>query len=414
MSEATIIFRNKRYNIENKRWELDKFNTSTVETSILDFNNEKEIDEFLSAKIRVQPAVELSLTDEQKRKVVDCWNSGKINLKDIAEAVFGPGFDGRSKEFKAVKVYLTEKGLAAKASHKYEKKSDLFNLSEDHKEYIRNNAITMKPLEIAKFLFRQDITSLDIETRAITDFYKTLDPALRYSDEDELNELEGKSYRPAKTYEQAINKIFKYRITQEKLDKEKVKVQKQLDALIRYLHTYRFIYLMDNYEKLTDKKLFESSFIGYTYDKIDLTAEDLDLYMNVCMDKINLARVEKEIVELAEFKQRAIEEDGKLPMAIVEQLTSSRAERDNVSSRIKTILNGLNTQRSKRVDNNKNNVSILDLVELWKNEDERKAIIKMAEVRAKKLEDETDRLITIDDLKFQLWGMGKDEANSSI
>ena len=45
------------------------------------------------------------------------------------------------------------------------------------------------------------------------------------------------------------------------------------------MHTFRFLHQIGTYNIETDRELFESSFVRYTWDKPDLTQEEVDQYI---------------------------------------------------------------------------------------------------------------------------------------
>jgi len=51
--------------------------------------------------------------------------------------------------------------------------------------------------------------------------------------------------------------------------------------LINYLHTYRFIRQMNSFDKAEDRNSCEDAFVRYTYDKPDLTQEEIDQYIEL-------------------------------------------------------------------------------------------------------------------------------------
>ena len=65
---------------------------------------------------------ELELTDDQKKKILEEWNSRKVNppsLAELTKLIFGEGLDGRSQQGKAIKVYLASRQITPKKSHEY-------------------------------------------------------------------------------------------------------------------------------------------------------------------------------------------------------------------------------------------------------------------------------------------------------
>ena len=70
------------------------------------------------------------------------------------------------------------------------------------------------------------------------------------------------------------------------LDKDKLtaKQKKELISLISYLHTFRFLHQIGTYGTEEDRELFESSFIRYSYDKADLTQEEVNAILTILGD----------------------------------------------------------------------------------------------------------------------------------
>ena len=56
------------------------------------------------------------------------------------------------------------------------------------------------------------------------------------------------------------------------------------------------------------------------------------------------------------------------------------------------------------------NASILNLVEMWKDEESRHKMIKLAEIRKKALEEEVERLSTMDEIKCRIMGLTEEEV----
>ena len=68
-------------------------------------------------------------------------------------------------------------------------------------------------------------------------------------------------------------------------------------------------------------------------------------------------------------------------------------------------------KRSDRLKNQlKENASILNLVELWKDEESRVKMIKLAELRKKAVKDEVEKLSNMDEIKARIMGISEDEV----
>jgi hypothetical protein len=67
-------------------------------------------------------------------------------------------------------------------------------------------------------------------------------------------------------------------------------------------------------------------------------------------------------------------------------------------------------KRSERLKQiGESNVSILNLVELWKEEEGRKQLLNLAEARKEILGEEVDKLSSIDEVKARMMGIDKNE-----
>ena len=56
--------------------------------------------------------------------------------------------------------------------------------------------------------------------------------------------------------------------------------------------------MINTYSSNEDSRLFEAEYIRSVWDKPDLTSDELNLYINVCMDYIHLKNISKAIDKL--------------------------------------------------------------------------------------------------------------------
>jgi hypothetical protein len=67
-------------------------------------------------------------------------------------------------------------------------------------------------------------------------------------------------------------------------------------------------------------------------------------------------------------------------------------------------------KRSERLSKQvKENASILNLVEMWKQEESRQKLLKIAELRKNSIKKEIERLGTMDELKARILGISEDD-----
>ena len=70
----------------------------------------------------------------------------------------------------------------------------------------------------------------------------------------------------------------------------------------------------------------------------------------------------------------------------------------------------LSGDRAKRVANKQQeNASLINLVQLFQNEEERKIMVKIAELQKRAIKDETDRLEKMPEWKSRVLGLSKGE-----
>jgi hypothetical protein len=355
----------------------------------------------------------LILTEEQQLKLLKEWNDRPSNPPSLAELVklaFGrDDLDGRSKEGKAVKQFLASRQIKPRKSHEYEAKG-LIELTLEQKEYVTNNCHTMTGLEVAKILFKNEsLTNLCQETRSILEYMKTIPNNVKYNnDQNENAATEG--YRPPRSEERMIAKINKYVL--DGIDKNKLthKHKKEINSLISYMNTHRFIHQINIYDNEPDRELFESSFVRYTYDKGDLSQEEVDQYIVLCTEVVISSSIQGTINVLQHQIDIAIQEDGKIPMALVEASNTARKEYNDCVNRQQKLNNDLKVKRSDKLSKQvKETASIINLVQMWKEEESRAKLIKMAEMRKKSIEKEIDRLSSMEEIKCKILGISKDE-----
>tara|TARA_Y100000593_G_scaffold95087_1_gene199412 strand:+ start:6181 stop:7257 length:1077 start_codon:yes stop_codon:yes gene_type:complete len=351
------------------------------------------------------------LSEEQKAKILNLWNSNPDNppalLDLIREAFPNQEIDGRSKEGRAVKEFLASKEIRARGAHEYQPKD--VTLTDEQKEYITNNVYTMKAVEIARILFGNDkINNLNAETRVVNDFIKELSPRDLYADPNDVPQSE---YKPPRTHPAAIIKVNKYVL--DAIDKSKIlpKQKKDIESLIGYLSTYRFIHQINTYSTQADRELFESSFIRYTYDKHDLTQEEVDQYIVLSMEVVISFNIQETIQIIQRQIDQEVETGGKIPMALIEANNTARTEYNQCVTRQQKLLSDLKEKRSSRLSKQiKATASILNLVEMWKDEESRQKMLKLAELRKQSVKEEVGRLETIDEMKAKILGIDENEV----
>lgn len=374
-----------------------------------------KVDEF--AVIYSEKGV-VELTDIQKFKIVDYWNKANPNdlsIDKIQVVVFGKAFDAREKPAKAVKEYLATKNLKAPA-----KPLPRFVVLDDkQKEYIVNNYNGKNTVEISRDIFNnRDLVATHPETKAVIEFVAQTDKkrfTLLNSDSS-IDGMEDKEYFPPKHITQAAARVNKYvsgaNIANGEWEKNS-RIRSYLESLINFCHNQRFVHKATKYVRTVERNVFEGQFISLVWDKVDLTPEEISLYVDICEDFIAEIRLDDEIDIYDEQLRTSASGDNegkKLSMSISEHLGNLRDEKGKNKKRRKELIETLQGKRSERIDKRrKENASILNLVEAWKFEEKRLQSIAIAERRKEAVREEIDKLSNMDDIKALLAGISVDK-----
>ena len=360
------------------------------------------------------------LTPEQQSLILGEWNERGVDhpdgppaLNELIKIAFPDteNADGRTKEGRIVKQFLASRDMTARSLHDYVPKEKI-ELTEEHEEYIANNANLMRGYEIARVIFQDvSLSHVSQEARTVNEYIRTLDMSVStFNEEAEVVENE---YKPPKTFTQAFNRVNRFVL--HGIDKEKItaKQKKDINSLIGYLHTFRFLHQINSYDDNTNQELFESSFIRYTYDKNDLTQEEVDQYILLSAEVCIASNIQRRVEHLQRLLDDTANntEGTRISMSLVEAINTAQNEYNQCVNRQHKLLGDLKQKRSDKLSKRiHNNASILNLVEAWKNEETRKQMIELADRQKGSLENEIENLADMDDLKCRILGISKDEA----
>ena len=161
---------------------------------------------------------------------------------------------------------------------------------------------------------------------------------------------------------------------------------------------------------MEDRDLFEAEFVRATWDKPDLSNDEINLYINVCMDYIHLKNIQGAMSKLNRMFNDA-EDQQDLTVRLAELLKTKSEEYNQCEKRMESLIQKLQGDRSKRVSSQqKQNSSILALVQLFQEEEERKVMIKIANMQRKAAKEEADNLESMPDWKARVLGVSKDDV----
>ena len=314
--------------------------------------------------------------------------------------------DGRSVEGKLIRAFLVKNNLKYNTSKHV--RVDSVEFTEANKDFIMQSAEQgMSSFAIAELLFpNKEVKKLGAEQRAVLEQIRSVNENFIPSQESGLLT----TYYPPKTYPKLIKKVFDS--TGFQLDESKMsRGQKNcLDKLAINLCNSRFIKIINNYSAKDDRNLFEEEFTRLTWDKPDLTADELNLYMNVCKEIINLEVISKHLNKLNDLFDCA-EEQNDMSVKLAEIIKAKSSEYHQCEGRIEALTKKLQGDRSERMKNRqRENSSVLSLVQMFQDEEERKNMIRMAEMQKKLVKEEAFRLEGMPSFKARVLGISQEDV----
>lgn len=359
----------------------------------------------------------MKFTEEQESFVLKNFEEGTNEIKKLTTLVIDKFFpeapenlkDGRSVYGRAVKKILAARGKETTGTHQYKPVDE--TLSEQDKEFVRNNRSYMSSVEMTRVIENDpNITNLHKKARLVEEYNKSLE-----TQEERPAEVPRDigSYSPPKTAAAAITRINGYVLDGINKNKLLGKQKKDISSLIRYLNTYRFIHQANTYEDEEGRTLFESSFVRYTYDKGDLSQEEVDQYIVLSTEVVIASNIQRRISRLSQLlDETADDTDGRrMSMSLVDAIGNSQTEYNQCIGRQTKLLSDLKEKRSDKLKKQiQDNASILNLVGAWKEEESRNKIIKLAELRKKTVEQEVDNLSEMSELKSKILGISENEV----
>lgn len=348
----------------------------------------------------------MKLSEEQKQFIRDNFKNNP-NLLDLTRQVFeDPTIDGRSKEGRAVRKFLAEENLEYKTT-KRDKVPDI-ELTDEQVEFIKAQAQNnLSAFQIAEILFPDiNIKRFCKEHMTIVEFLREYEPAYVHETETAIN----RSYNPPKIFSTALKKINTFtlqELSEERLSHDEIDC---VESLMRSLAAPRFIQVISNYNSMKDRELFEAEFVRATWDKPDLTSDEINLYINVCVDYINLKNISSHIEKLNTMFNE-VEDQQDMTVRLAEVLKSKTDEYDKCEKRMESLIKKLNGDRAERLKNRRqDNATIISLVKNFQAESERRRMIELAEMQKKLVEDEVTRLDNMDSWKARILGISKHDA----
>lgn len=346
------------------------------------------------------------LTDQQKEFIRNHYDKTP-NLIELTRRAFNDdSLDGRTKEGRAVREFMLDEALEyATTKHQLAKP---VKLTQENKEFVERYAQEgMSAYEIARIIFPEDkITPLSKQTLVIADYIKENDFADISFEESAILE----KYSPPRLMSSLIKRVNDYTGNSFKESELNMKTKKSLESLIGFLDAPRFNQVINNYRCIHDRELFEAEFIRTTWDKPDLTVDEINLYINVCVDYINLKNISSHMEKLNHMFDEA-QDQQEMTVRLAELLKTKSEEYNQCEKRMESLIQKLNGDRAKRINSQKQETaSVLSLVNLFQEENERNIMIKMAEMQKEAIGEEAGRMEDMPAWKARVLGVSKQDV----
>lgn len=348
----------------------------------------------------------MKLTEEQEKFLLE--ESKKIHdLNILTKKCFeDEGLDGRSKQGRAVRKFLIENEI--KFQTKFKGKQDPIKFTKEQKDFIIDQAKDgLSSLEIAKLLFPDKrVTPLSMEQRGVLQIIRDVNPDIMPSKDSGALD----SYIAPKAPSRIIKKINE--AVGVDLDESKLNRQYQIcvERLGVHLNNSRFLKIMNNYLDVSDRTLFEQEFVRLTWDKPDLTADEINLYLNVCKEIINLEVVSKHLNKLNDMFDIA-DDQTEMSVRLAEIIKAKSGEYHQCEGRIENLTKKLQGDRAERMKNKtKDNASILSIVQLFQEKEERDNMVRIAEMQKELVKKEAERLEGMAEWKARILGISQDDV----
>ena len=346
------------------------------------------------------------LTNEQKTQITREF-SRNPDLKHITQIVFqDDSLDGRSKEGRAVRSFLINNNLTFTTT--LVPKVEEIDLDAEQKEFLMSSNVErgMNALEITRLTFKdREIQPLSQQHRTVMEFLRRYRPEI--VDDNEM--ITNDKWSPPKSLSRAIKKVNDWAGQNLEEIEIQTKQKRMMEKLLFYLKSPRFVHFINQYSTIGDRDLFESEFVRTVWDKPDLTNDELNLYITVCTNYVRQKHIQQRIDKLNTMLNDT-DNERDLTMRLTEIIKATSDELNQCEKRIESLTKDLNGSRQARLKaKGEQNGSIAALVEAFQEREERDRMIMMAEMQTKLIEEEADRLESMDDYKARILGISKRE-----
>lgn len=327
-----------------------------------------------------------------------------------------PTQDTRSRKGREIKKLFEQYGAHLDKPYIYKKQ--IYILTAEEKSAVNANLTRYdKPLDLARFVFNdKELTNLSRQYRAMEEyinknFGQNLKGNVQLFSESPLDEI----YKPPSTPLSAFREVKKYikglNVSEEKFPE--TKYFGWMNKLKDYLQDNHFVYYINHNLKTAQKReLFLSAFIKHTYNKPDLTEEEKEQYIALCSEIVDITDLHQKI-ELINEKIDGVfidEDKDNISMSLLKTREGLQKSLDEAKKRREQLIKVLDGSRADKKKNQKETkMSFVELINYWRDEENRKRMIKVAEARQEELRNMHKEVSDCDSLIAEIWGAGSED-----
>ena len=369
---------------------------------------EKELSAILFPKKNNNQKEKFPLSDAQKALIVEKYQGGIQDMDMLTKLAWNDQtIDGRHAKGRAVKKFLVENELQYKTLH--HERVDKVELTPEMGEQILAEARKGKGhLEIAQIVFPdRQVKKLSREWRAVLNFITAHAPEAAMDRTEGDNTTSYLSPKEPTRVVKKINEAVGINLDPENLNP---RYKAYIDKLTVKLGDMRFVRMCNSYASRKDRDLFEQQVVLQCWDKPDLTAEEFNMYLNLCRDIVTGECLSAHISKLNTLFD-GMEDASELTQRFSETLKAKTSEFNECQKRISTLIQKLQGDRAKRMENaGKDDSSLVTLFQMAQEENERLNMIRLAEIQKAAIEEEANRLETTDEWMCRIMGVSKEEV----
>lgn len=345
-----------------------------------------------------------ALNAEQIAFIEANWKD--MDLMEMTRHIFkNDNLKGTSKEGNLVRKYLVDKKYPYKTTAVVRKE---VILTDEHKEFIAKYASSMKPYEIARVIFKDEkIQPASKEAITVQLHIKSISPTLLRKDDEFVDD----DYSPIKTFKAILKKINELTFQNLEESQLNVKTRKSIEKAVEFANAPRFVGTMTNLKNVSERTIFESEYIRSIWDKPDLTTDEINLYISLVNEYVIQNRLHRIMSKLNSLLENVTDDpDGKVSISLSDAIKTKSDELHQSLGRQAGFVKDLSGRRADRQKlQTQRAKSLVSLVEAFKEEAERKNLIRITNLRKKKMTDELTRLENEDELNARIFGITREE-----